>query len=65
LTTFFGYTTDGPAFTSLTLTASQTGGNHWPTADNFYVGASSVPEPSSALLLLCGGGLLAFLRRRR
>jgi hypothetical protein len=59
---FRGFTTTGPAITSLTIDASDTAGNAWSTLDNLYVG-TVIPEPSCAVVAL--SGLVALFTRRR
>jgi hypothetical protein len=61
---FLGFTSTVP-FTTLTLTASQTPGTRWPTANDFIVGIAAVPEPTSlALLGIPAVGGLIWRRRR-
>jgi hypothetical protein len=60
---FIGFMTEVP-ITSLVIAAENEGAPYkYPTADDLYVG-STVPEPSSAILVAAGGLLLAGLRSR-
>jgi hypothetical protein len=68
-TTFLGFTSTTP-FTTLTVSADQTNGFIWPTANDFIVGlAASVPEPATVALLTASGlgaiGAWYYHRRRQ
>jgi hypothetical protein len=60
---FRGFTTTGPAITSLTIDALDTAANAWATLDNLYVGAA-VPEPACMVMALGALSLLSFRRRK-
>ena len=70
---FGGFTSDGAAITSLTLSLKNySSGFYYPTLDNFYVGqVSAVPEAGAWWaagflgLLLVGRSGFAFLKRRQ
>lgn len=69
-TSFVGFISSNP-ITTMSVTADQTGGSIWPTANDLVLGvpaaASPVPEPASAMvnLILGGTGIGLTLRRRR
>jgi hypothetical protein len=61
---FRGFTTTGPAITSLTIDAIDPAPAFaWATLDNLYVGAA-VPEPASVVMALGALSLLSFRRRK-
>ncbi len=68
---FIGFTSDVP-LTSILFTTANTPELDWPQLDHFYVGSasttspvSSVPEPSTFVLLAAGISGLALLRTRK
>lgn len=72
----WGYTTSETTTGSWSITASANtraysldSGSSWINGDGnpyiFAVNATAVPEPSMVLLLLVGGGVLAFIRRHQ
>jgi len=63
-------TTGAWSITATNTTAeSVNSGSNWTSLDGrplmFAVNATAVPEPSGVLLLMAGGGVLAFVRRRQ
>jgi hypothetical protein len=63
LSSYLGYTSNGPTLTSITVVPQQSATNGWAQIDHFTVG-TQIPEPTAVCVLAGGLGLLVLRRRR-